>query len=161
MKNSAYHCPYVLIDSKVNAIYIVYKIRDYDSTGTEHNYLSSCGMDDNHRGVCFLKDGKTMRVYGVAGSPYNYIDISNFPTSYFNPCRRDKWNVVCVVYDTTSGKSSLWVNHGKICLPFCNKTSSKLQNQKGNLSCVICVLCTQYQYVGKFETTDTITDRKI
>ena len=24
------------------------------------------------------------------------------------------WNVVCVVYDTTSGKSSLWVNHGKI-----------------------------------------------
>ena len=29
--------------------------------------------------------------------------------------RRNKWNVVCVVYDTTSGKSSLWVNHGKIC----------------------------------------------
>ena len=28
--------------------------------------------------------------------------------------QRDKWNVVCVVYDTTSGKSSLWVNHGKI-----------------------------------------------
>ena len=24
------------------------------------------------------------------------------------------WNVLCVVYDTTSGKSSLWVNHGKI-----------------------------------------------
>ena len=24
------------------------------------------------------------------------------------------WNVVCVVYDTTSGKSSRWVNHGKI-----------------------------------------------
>ena len=24
------------------------------------------------------------------------------------------WNVVCVVYATTSGKSSLWVNHGKI-----------------------------------------------
>ena len=42
------------------------------------------------------------------------MDISNFPTSYYNPCRRDKWNVVCVVYDTTSGKSSLWVNHGKI-----------------------------------------------
>ena len=42
------------------------------------------------------------------------MDISDFPTSYFNPCRRDKCNVVCVVYDTTSGKSSLWVNHGKI-----------------------------------------------
>ena len=42
------------------------------------------------------------------------MDISNFPTSYFSPCRRDKWNVVRVVYDTTSGKSPLWVNHGKI-----------------------------------------------
>ena len=42
------------------------------------------------------------------------MDISNFPTSYFNPCRRDKWNVICVVYDITSGKSSLWVNRGKI-----------------------------------------------
>ena len=49
-----------------------------------------------------------MRVYSVAGKP-NYMDISNFPTS-----RKDKWNVVCVVYETTSGKSSLWVNHGKI-----------------------------------------------
>ena len=29
--------------------------------------FSSCGMDDNHRGVCFLKDEKTSRVYGVAG----------------------------------------------------------------------------------------------
>ena len=34
-----------------------------------------------------------MRVYGVAGKP-NYMDISNFPTSYYNPCRKDKWNVV-------------------------------------------------------------------
>ena len=42
------------------------------------------------------------------------MDISNFPTSYYNPCLKDKWNVVCVVYNTTSGKSSLWVNHGKI-----------------------------------------------
>ena len=39
MKNTAYHCPYDLIDAKVNAIYIVYKIRDYDGAGTEHNYL--------------------------------------------------------------------------------------------------------------------------
>ena len=44
----------------------------------------------------------------------NYMDISNFPTSYYNPCQQDKWNVVYVVCDTTSGKSSLWVNHGKI-----------------------------------------------
>ena len=110
MKNTAYHIPYDLVDNKVNAIYIVYKIRDCD--GGEHNYLFSCGKSDNHRGVCFLEYEKTMRVYGVAAKP-NYIDISNFPNSNFNPCRRDKWNVVCVVYDTTSGKSSLWVNHGK------------------------------------------------
>ena len=112
MRNTAYHCPCDLADNKVNAIYIVYKIRDYDSTGIEHNYLFSCGMSDNHRCICSLEDEKTMRVRGVAGKPH-YMNISNFPTSYFNPCRRDKWNV-CVVYDTTSGKSSLWVNHGKI-----------------------------------------------
>ena len=57
-KNSANHCP--LVDNKMNAIYIVYQIRKYDSTGTEHNYLFSCGMDNNHHGICFLKDGKTM-----------------------------------------------------------------------------------------------------
>ena len=59
---------------------------------------------------------KTMRVYGAVGDrkPDN-MDISNFPTSYYNPCRKDRWNVVYVVYDTTSGKYSLWVNHGKIC----------------------------------------------
>ena len=113
-KNSAYHCPYDLVENKVNAIYIVYKTRQYDSTGSEHNYLFSCGMDDNHRSICFLKNEKTMRVYGVAAKP-NYMDISNFPTRYYNPCRKDKWNVVCVVYDIMSGKSSLWVNHGKIC----------------------------------------------
>ena len=114
MKNSAYYCHYDLTNNKVNAIYIVYKIRKYDSTGTEHNYLFSCGMGDNHRVICFLKDEKTMRVYGVAGKP-THMDISNFPISYYNPCRRDKWNVVCVVYDITSGNSSLCVNHGKIC----------------------------------------------
>ena len=48
MKNSAYHCPYDLASNKVNAIYIVYKIRKYDSTGMEHNYLFSFGMGDNH-----------------------------------------------------------------------------------------------------------------
>ena len=34
MKNSAYRCPYAFADNEVNAIYIAYKIRDYDSTGT-------------------------------------------------------------------------------------------------------------------------------
>ena len=107
MKNTAYHSPYDLVDNKVNAIYIVYKIRNYDGTGIEHNYLFSCGMGDNHHGICFLRDENTMRVYGVADKPH-YMDISNFPTSYYNPCRKDLWNVVCVVYDTTSGKS--WKN---------------------------------------------------
>ena len=116
MKNSGDHCPYDLASDKVNAIYIVYEIRKYDSTGTEHNYLFSCGMGDNHRGVCFLEDEKTMRVYGAVGDHKpDYMDITNSPTSYYNPCRKDRWNVICVVYDTTSSKSSLWVNHGKIC----------------------------------------------
>ena len=115
MKNSACYCPYDLADNKVNAIYIVYKIRKYASTGLEHNYLISCGMDDNHRGICFLEDEKTMRVYCAVGDRKpTHMDISNFPTSNYNPCRKDKWNVVCLVYDITSGKSSLWVNHGKI-----------------------------------------------
>ena len=43
-------------------------------------------------------------------------------TSYYNPCQKDRWNVVCVVYDTTSSKSSLWVNHGKICDFACRLT---------------------------------------
>ena len=32
-----------------------------------------------------------------------------------HPCQKDRRNVVCVVYDTTSSKSSLGVNHGKVC----------------------------------------------
>ena len=112
MKNLAYHCPYDLASNKVNAIYIVYKIRKYD---TEHNYLFSCGIGDNRCGICFLKDEKTMRVHGAVGDRKStYLDISNFPTSYYNPCQKDRWNVVCVMYDTTSSKSLLQVNHGKI-----------------------------------------------
>ena len=61
MKNTAYHSPYDLVDNKVKVIYIVYKIRNYDGTGIEHNYLFSCGMGDNHRAICFLRDEKTMR----------------------------------------------------------------------------------------------------
>ena len=63
----------------MNAIYIVYKIRKYDSTGTAHNYHFSCGMGDNHRDICFLKDEKTMRVYDAVGDRKpDYMDISNF-----------------------------------------------------------------------------------
>ena len=54
--------------------------------------ITSCGMSDNHSGICFLKDEKTMRVYGVAGKHTN-LDISNFLTSYYNPCRKDKCSV--------------------------------------------------------------------
>ena len=109
MKN---HCPYDLASNKVNAIYIVYKIRKYDSTCPEHNFLFFCGMGDNQRGICFLEDENTMSINGAVGDRKpDYMDISNFPTSYYNPCRKDRSNVVCVVYDTTSGKSSLWVNH--------------------------------------------------
>ena len=55
-------------------------------------------MGDNHRGICFPKDENTMPVYGAVGDwkPY-YMEISNFPTSYYNPCRKDKWNVVCML----------------------------------------------------------------
>ena len=58
-------------------------------------------MGDNHRGICFLKGEKTMRVHGVAGKP-THMDISNFPTIYYNQCQKERLNVVCVVYDTTS-----------------------------------------------------------
>ena len=96
MKNSAYHCPYHCIaNNKVNVIYIVYKIIKNDSTGTEHNYLFSCGMGDNHRGICFLKDEKT---------PIWIFRIS-LPVTIIHAER----------INGTSGKSSLWVNHGKIC----------------------------------------------
>ena len=61
---------------------MVYKIRKYDGTGTEHNYLFPCGMGDNHRGVCFLTDEKTMRIHDAIGDRKpSYMDISNFPTS--------------------------------------------------------------------------------
>ena len=45
--------------------------------GTEHNYLFSCGMGDNHRGICFLKGEKTMRVHGAVGDrKLSCMDIS-------------------------------------------------------------------------------------
>ena len=61
-----------------------------------------------------------MRVHGAVGyRKPDYTAISNFPTSYYNPCQNGSWNVV---YDTTSSKSSLWVNHGKICDFACRLT---------------------------------------
>ena len=47
MKNLAYYCPDDTATNKVNAIYLVYKIRNWDGSGMEHNYLFSCGMGDN------------------------------------------------------------------------------------------------------------------
>ena len=56
-----------------------------------------------------------MRVYGAVGDRKSTnMDISNYPTRCYKPCQKDRWNVVCAVYDTTSSKSLLWVNHGKI-----------------------------------------------
>ena len=115
MKNSVYYFPYDLASNEVNAIYVVHKIRKYDGSGTEHNYLFSCGMSDNHRGICFREDEKTMRIHGAVGDRKpDYMDISNFPTSYYNSCQKDRWNVVRVMHDTTSTKS-LWENHGNVC----------------------------------------------
>ena len=112
MKISVYYCPYDLAGNKVNAIYMFYNIGKYDGTGTEHNYLSSCGISENHRSICFLEYEKAMRVHGAVGDRKpDYMDISNFPTSYYNPCQKDRWNVVCVV----TQRPVLWVNHGKVC----------------------------------------------
>ena len=54
------------------------------------------------------------RLGAVGDRKPNYMGISNFPTSYYNPYQKDRWNVVCVVYATTSSKSLLWVNHGMV-----------------------------------------------
>ena len=77
IKKSAYHCPYNLASNKVNALYIVYKVREYDSTGMEHNYPFSCGMGNNHRGIYFLKNENTMRVHGAVGDLYGYFEFPN------------------------------------------------------------------------------------
>ena len=37
-------------------------------------------MSDNHHGICFLEDEKTMIVCGVAGKP-THMDISHFPVT--------------------------------------------------------------------------------
>ena len=57
------------------------------------------------------------RVYGTATATASYIDVKDFPTSYYNPCQKGKWNVVCVMYDQTgkANASALWVNHEKVC----------------------------------------------
>ena len=36
-------------------------------------------------------------------------------TSYYNPCLPDRWNVLCIVYDTKHPESSaVWLNNGKL-----------------------------------------------
>ena len=58
-----------------------------------------------------------MRIRGVQAEKHvHWKDISDFPTNYYNPCRTDIWNVVCITFDVkTPSNSLLWVNQGKIC----------------------------------------------
>ena len=81
MKNTAYYSPYDFISNKVNAVYMVYKIRNYDGNDTEHNYLFCCGMGKHHRGICFLEDERAMRVYGADTDTGIYMDVKTFPNS--------------------------------------------------------------------------------
>ena len=117
LSKTSYDCPYTPSFYKVTSFYCVYKIRGYDHTEPENNYLMSFEVDNNYYGVCFLRDQATMRIRGVQGGKHaRWKDISNFPTSYYNPCRKDIWNVVCITFDVKSPSNSLlWVNHGKIC----------------------------------------------
>ena len=114
MKNSAYHCHYDFIDNKVNVVYVFYRIRNFDASGTGHNYLFSSRMGKIHRGICFLDDEQTMRIY-CADTGIN-MDFKNIPTNYSNSCQKYKWKAVCVVYDQTgkANASSLWVSHGNL-----------------------------------------------
>ena len=116
VKNSAYLTQYNLNMNLVHAIYIVYKIRDYSKTTPEHNYLFNCAKDKEYHGVCLLSDRKTMRIYGVASiGTTSSMDISNFSSSYHNPCEVGKWNVLCIIYKTKHPKeSAIWLNHGKL-----------------------------------------------
>ena len=43
------------------------------------------------------------------------MDITHFPNSYYNPCLSDRWNVLCIIYDTKRPESSaVWLNNGKL-----------------------------------------------
>ena len=109
IQNSAYTSPYDFVESNVNAVYIVYNYPFLYTAGKkEINYLFSSGKGDNVRGIYFLDDKKTMRIYG-------YMDITHFPNSYYNPCLPDRWNVLCIVYDTKHPESSaVLLNNGKL-----------------------------------------------
>ena len=58
-----------------------------------------------------------MRIRGVQAEKHvHWKDISDFPTNYYNPCRTDIWNVVCITFDVKTPSNSLpSVNQGKIC----------------------------------------------
>ena len=82
IQNSAYTSPYDFVESNVNAVYIVYNIRNYPSLYTagkkEINYLFSSGKGDNVRGICFVDDKKTMRIYVIDPKIGVYMDITHF-----------------------------------------------------------------------------------
>ena len=52
---------------------------------------------------------------GDAGGS-NIVNITEFPTSYHNPCLPDRWNLICAEYNrgVHSRKSSIWVNGSKL-----------------------------------------------
>ena len=58
---------------------MIYKIIASAGSGKEHNYLFSCRMGENRRGVLFLNDKWTMSVYGAATGG-SYINVKDFPT---------------------------------------------------------------------------------
>ena len=103
---------------KANLVFIIYKITEYNNVSEEQNYLFHIGDTDDarRRGICFLKDKRTMRIYGATGKGgSNYTDVSNFyRKSDYNPCAEGHWNVIGIQYDEVSDKSTLWVNNGKV-----------------------------------------------
>ena len=102
-------------------VFLVYTIKAYTRVEGEHerNYLISdwTGKKDNnrYRGICFLGDGKTLRIHGSqdVGSKYVF-DIRTWPKT--NPCEEGRIQVMCIEYVEApkSSYSALWLNgrHG-------------------------------------------------
>ena len=59
-----------------------------------------------------------MRIYGIDPKIGVYMDITHITNSYYNPCLPDRWNVLCIVYQTPNTKhsesSAVWLNNGKL-----------------------------------------------
>jgi len=103
------------MDFKYFCMFFVYKIKSYESgSSSERNYLMCNRIDekkDRFRGICFLKDEKTLRIHGAS----EVGDRHTFDFRWWvktNPCEKDKFHVVCIEYvkKPKSSSSSLWVN---------------------------------------------------